>query len=493
MLDGTDASDGLPVAIIGAGPVGLAAAAHLALREVPFVVVEAGKEPGAAIRDWAHVTFFSPWRFNVDSAAGVLLARHGWALAPGDRDRDPTGGELIERYLAPLAAVPELAPHIRYGLQAIAVTRHGMDRVPSAGRDERPFEITFRDTRGREGRLLARAVIDASGTWRNPNPAGSNGRPASGEHELARRIRHGIPDVSGAERERYAGRRVMVIGAGHSAMDSLIALARLQRSAPATQIIWGLRSPLTAKVFGGGREDQLSSRGALGVRAKAAIEEARAKVLAPFRVSAFAMAGEALSVAGDTSDGQHWETVDEVIVATGFRPDFSGLSEIRLDLHPWLECPRALGPLIDPNEHSCGDVPPHGVKELAHPENDFFIVGMKSYGRAPTFLMMTGYEQVRSIAAALAGDWVAAHETRLVLPQTGVCEGLGHAKTEAAAIAGCCGGPSETRADACCVKDAEAKDRGEAGCGCSTGIKMAEPESAKPSDSCTAASPIAAT
>ncbi len=152
---------------------------------------------------------------------------------------------------------------------------------------------------------------------------------------------------------------------------------------------------------------------------------------------------------------------DEVIVATGFRPDFSMLSEIRLDLHPWLECTRTLGPLIDPNEHSCGDVPPHGVKELTQPENNFFIVGMKSYGRAPTFLMATGYEQVRSVVAALAGDMEAALDTKLVLPQTGVCEGPGYAEE-----GGCCGGPSLTRADACCTVDAIAKDAGKSGCGC---------------------------
>jgi hypothetical protein len=139
------------------------------------------------------------------------------------------------------------------------------------------------------------------------------------------------------------------------------------------------------------------------------------------------------------------------------------LSEIRLDLHPWLECTRELGPLIDPNEHSCGDVPPHGVKELTQPENNFFIVGMKSYGRAPTFLMATGYEQVRSVVAALAGDMEAAFDTKLVLPQTGVCEGLGHGEG-----GGCCGGPAHSRADACCDLDTIEKDAGKAGCGCST-------------------------
>ena len=97
------------------------------------------------------------------------------------------------------------------------------------------------------------------------------------------------------------------------------------------------------------------------------------------------------------------------------------LSEVRLRLDPWLECPTALGPLIDPNEHSCGTVRPHGARELAHPEKDFYVVGMKSYGRAPTFLLATGYEQARSVVAMLAGDVAAAERVELVLPETGVC------------------------------------------------------------------------
>jgi hypothetical protein len=113
--------------------------------------------------------------------------------------------------------------------------------------------------------------------------------------------------------------------------------------------------------------------------------------------------------------------VDEIIAATGFRPDLEPLSELRLGLDPAVESPLALASLIDPNIHSCGSVPPHGAEELQHPESDFYIVGMKSYGRAPTFLMLTGYEQVRSVAAAIAGDWEAAREVRLVLPETGVC------------------------------------------------------------------------
>jgi hypothetical protein len=132
-----------------------------------------------------------------------------------------------------------------------------------------------------------------------------------------------------------------------------------------------------------------------------------------------------------------------VIGATGFRPDLSLLGELRLDLDDRVEAARALAPLIDPNVHSCGSVPPHGVDELTHPDDGVYVVGMKSYGRAPTFLLRTGYEQVRSIAAALAGDWEAARRVELVLPETGVCNGppSGEPATGAAASA-CCGAGS---------------------------------------------------
>ncbi len=449
----------LPVAVIGAGPVGLAAAAHLAERGLSFEVFEAGSGPAAAMGHWGHVTFFSPWRFNVDCAAERLLERRGWRRP--DAGLDPTATELIELYLRPLAELPVLSKSIHYGARVVAVTRLGMDRVPSKGRDDQPFEISIVRADGAIEKHLARAVIDASGTWTTPNPAGSSGIAAYGERESAARISYGIPDVFGEARARYAGRRVVVVGSGHSAMDSILNLAKLKTQQPATDIIWAMRSKPTEKTFGGGAEDQLSSRGALGERAKTAIDDAGIELQAPFRVRGFALRDQAIEI---TDEAGRTIVAGEVIVATGFRPDFSMLSEIRLDLHPWLECARELGPLIDPNEHSCGDVPPHGFKELQQPERNFFIAGMKSYGRAPTFLMATGYEQVRSIVAALAGDMAAALDTQLVLPQTGVCDGPG-----VAPAASCCGGASLTRADACCVADAVAKDAGEAGCGCAAG------------------------
>ena len=112
---------------------------------------------------------------------------------------------------------------------------------------------------------------------------------------------------------------------------------------------------------------------------------------------------------------------DRIVNATGFRPDLSPLTELRVDVDPVLQSARMLAPMIDPNVHSCGSVPPHGAAELAHPEPGFYIVGAKSYGRAPTFLLATGYEQVRSVVAELAGDHMAAADVELILPETGVC------------------------------------------------------------------------
>ncbi|URK86069.1 hypothetical protein LP421_02845 (plasmid) [Rhizobium sp. RCAM05350] len=153
------------------------------------------------------------------------------------------------------------------------------------------------------------------------------------------------------------------------------------------------------------------------------------------------------------------------MVTTGFRPDFSFLRELRIDIDPTVEAPPSLAPLIDPNFHSCGTVPPHGVEELKHPEKNFFIVGSKSYGRAPTFLMKTGYEQIRSVVAEIAGDHVAARQVQLVLPETGVCSADPGGKSSSA----CCGGPAAETVDACCVADAAAKVEGKSGCGCGCG------------------------
>ncbi|MFZ5557419.1 MAG: NAD(P)-binding domain-containing protein [Pseudomonadota bacterium] len=470
-------SPALPVAVIGAGPVGLAAAHLLARGETP-VIFEVGAAIGAAIRDWAHVRLFSPWWYCIDEAAAALLDARDWQRP--DPDHHPTGAELLREYLEPLARTPQIAAALRLNVRVVAVARRDADKVRSRGRECQPFVVRWRDAAGRVAEGEFRAVIDASGTWTSPNPAGVSGLPAPGEVESAARLRYGIPDVLGAERARYAGKRVLVVGSGHSALNAMLDLVALAGRVPATRVLWALRSDNLQRVFGGGTADALPARGLLGLTAKQAVEAGRVELLAPFRIRAMAPEDDgALRVFGEDASGATRAIgVDEVIVATGFRPDLEFLRELRLSLDPDLESAAELGPLIDPNVHSCGSVPPHGHRELAHREKDFYIVGMKSYGRAPTFLLLTGYEQARSVAAALAGDLAAADNVHLVLPETGVCSlspaqirdlGLavrsGDTATVSAAAA-CCGGPAPEAAFACCADATAAKAAGESGCGC---------------------------
>ena len=406
----------LPVVVIGGGPVGLAAAAHLIARGEEPLVFEAGTQVGANIREWGHVRLFSPWQYVVDSASRSLLEAQGWVEPKGCEY--PTGKDLVERYLEPLAATPELAPRIRLGARVESVSRLGFDKMKTDGRENAPFLLQVRMADGREEAVLARAVIDASGTWRRPNPLGSSGVPAAGEKALADRIFYGIPDVLGRHRERYAGRRVAVVGSGHSAFNALLDLIALADEAPGTAITWVVRRPSLDRVFGGGAKDALAARGELGARLRERVESGAVRVVLGFRL--VEMRGEGGSAVLVGEDGA-LPPVDEVVATTGFRPDLSILAELRLGLDPAVESPTTLAPLIDPNVHSCGTVRPHGAEELKHPEEGLYIVGMKSYGRAPTFLLLTGYEQVRSVVAALAGDWNAAREVHLELPETGVC------------------------------------------------------------------------
>ena len=435
-----------PVIVIGAGPVGLAAAAHLLARNIEPLVLERGDRVGASVAAWGHVRFFSPWRYSIDKAAATLLEAHGWATL--DLDTYPTGADLLNGYLQPLASLPEMYPRIRLNTEVVSVTRNGFDKMKTPGRELAPFEVTIQDRDGEEETVLARAVIDASGTWTHPNPLGGSGRFAGGERALTNNIAYGIPDVLGSARSRYAGKRVLVVGSGHSAFNVLLDLVDLADSAPGTSITWAIRRPgdHLSHLFGGGINDALPARGELGARVQRLVEAGRLNLMTGVRITRLERTPEGIVVTGQDAV---LPPVDEIIAATGFRPDLNMLSELRLALDPAVESPVALAAMIDPNLHSCGSVPPHGAEELRHPEPDLYIVGMKSYGRAPTFLMLTGYEQVRSVAAAIAGDWEAARDVQLVLPETGVCSTTSLTDRGVA----CCGTAAEAPSDleaSCC-------------------------------------------
>jgi thioredoxin reductase len=409
-------SDKFPVAVLGAGPVGLAAAAHLSERHIPFVVFEAGEEVGAALRLWGHVRLFSPWRFDIDGAAIRLLEASGWR-APA-LDGHPTGSELVEHYLTPLAQLDVLARTLRLGRRVIGVTRLGVDKVRDDHRADRPFVVTTDGAAGIE-RTLVRAVIDSTGTWSSPNPLGAEGLPAAGEREAADSVSYGIPDVLGAARDRYAGRRVAVVGSGHSAQNSVRDLSMLALEDPGTDVTWIVRRSESGEMFGGSADDQLPERGNLGADARSLVDGGSVRLETGFRTVGVGRRADGVILR--SLDARELGPFDEIVAATGFRPDLTFLRELRLDLDPGVESTRALAPLIDPNVHSCGTVAPHGAAELVHPESDVYLIGSKSYGRAPTFLLATGYEQARSVVAELAGDHQAARRVELVLPETGVC------------------------------------------------------------------------
>jgi hypothetical protein len=306
---------------------------------------------------------------------------------------------------------------------------------------------------GAPRQLRARAVIDATGTWSLPNPIGSNGLPALGEEAHADRIFYGIPDVLGAHRARYVGKRTLVVGSGHSAANALLGLAELAAAEPATKLVWAVRSTSLDRVLGGGLADALPERGKLGMELQELRDSGALEFHGGLRIRELRNRDDQVVAIGVDADNRPVEIggIDKVICATGQRPDLSLTSELRVSLDPALESTEALGPLIDPNVHSCGTVRPHGHRELAHPEPGFYTVGVKSYGRAPTFLMATGFEQARSVVAALAGDMEAADRVELDLPETGVCSTTPPPGKKAQA--GCCTPPRDaTKSTACCAE-----------------------------------------
>ncbi|RPF53459.1 NAD(P)-binding domain-containing protein [Aquisalibacillus elongatus] len=404
----------LPTIIIGAGPVGLAAAAHLYEYDESFLILEKGDQPGSHILEWGHVQLFSPWEFNIDQAAKKLLKQTNW-IEP-DPSHLPSGYELVNQYLKPLSETKELNQQILLNAEVVNITRKNIDRMKSNDRENQPF-IIYTKLEGAIKKFEAKAVIDATGTWNHPNPPFADG--VWRNESLTESIHTHIPNVF-EEKETYQNKHIAVIGSGHSAQNSLNDLIELKTQYPKTKISWIVRKQNIQDTFGGEDHDELEARGKLGSKTHQLVDQGLINVYSNFYVDDIIEQNGSFSI--QSSHDIIINDVDEIIVNTGARPDFSFLSEIRLEIDPAVQSTPQLAPLIDPNLHSCGTVRPHGEKELKQPEKGFYIVGVKSYGRAPTFLMTTGYEQVRSIAAYIAGDLEEATKVKLKLPETGVCQ-----------------------------------------------------------------------
>lgn len=408
-----------PIAIIGGGPIGIAAAAHLYKNNNSFILFEAGESMAAHVKSWAHVKLFSPWKYNMDKVAKAILQENNIALP--DENHLPTGQELLDEYFYPISQIKGVKEKIHLNTKVISIGRKGIDKMKDAHREQLPFEIQVIEN-GQFKIYEASVVLDASGTWGSPNPLGSGGNFAIGEKENADFIHYGIPDIMGEDKAQYKGKNVVVVGGGHSAINSLLSLVELSQEDQTTKIHWVMRKENIERAYGGGEADMLEERGALGTKIKAAVEAHQLQVHSPVFIHQLVKKGETLNILGRKNDTLFsLENVDEIIANTGARPNFDFLRELRYQADASLESVPALADLIDPNLHSCGTVRPHGEAELRQREKDFYIVGNKSYGRAPTFLMATGYEQIRSIVAYINGDFEAAKKVELDLPETGVC------------------------------------------------------------------------
>ncbi len=390
------------LAILGAGPTGLEAALAAADAGLPFTLYEAGPAVASHVRAWGHVRLFSPWRLDVSRRMRRHLGAAG--QAPPDGEACPTGAELVERLLAPVAALPAVAPHLRLGARVLAVGRRGLlkhEEIATAQRAARPFRLLVA-ANGGERIEEADAVLDCTGTYGGPNALGDGGIPAPGETELASRIARHLPDLA-AEEGAWAGRRILLAGAGHSAQTAAVALAELAARRPGTRVVWPLRSPEPRWRIDAA--DPLPERSRLTAAARAVAEGDGAVLpLQGVVVEALRAAGDGIEVTLRAGDGtRRTETVDRILSLTGYLGDH--LLYRQLQVH---ECYATSGPmklaaalLGSGADSDCLQQTSHGAETLVNPEPRFFLLGSKSYGRNTTFLMRVGWEQVGEVFSLL--------------------------------------------------------------------------------------------
>lgn len=391
------------IAVLGAGPVGLDAALAAAERGWPFTLYEAGERPAAHVRRWSHVRLFSPWSMNASPRMRRRLSDGGASVPDGDRC--PTGGELVSRVLDPVAGLPEVAANLRLGTRVAAVGRQRLlkhDAPGSPDRGRRPFRLLLERRDGRRETAAADVVLDCTGTYGNPNATGDGGVPAPGERELEDRIERHVPDVRGNP-DAWAGRDVLLVGAGHSAQTAARDLSALAVDRPDTRIHWALRSedPGWQRV----PDDPLPERDRLTARAERLATEP-GPGLRPHRgVVVDRLARRDGRVAAElrrTDGATETVEVDRVVSLTGYVGDHTIYRQLQVH-----ECWATCGPmklaaeLLDSDATDCLEQESHGVESLRNPEPDFFVLGSKSYGRNNTFLLTVGWQQVDEVFGAL--------------------------------------------------------------------------------------------
>ncbi len=394
------------LAIIGAGPIGLEAAAWAAAQGWDFTLFEAG-EIAEHLRRWGHVRLFSPFGLNHSSWSLELLERHHPGYRPPAADALLDAAEHRRRYLLPLAAVPPMASRIQCRTRVVEVGKEGLskrDAIGSRERLQRPFRLLL-ERDGREWMHRAGAVIDASGVYSMPQLLGDGNIPAVGERRASReasdRIRYHLVDVAGSERTAFAGRTTLVVGAGHSAATHLEALSKLAAGAAGTRVVWlyrTLRQPLYPLY----ENDPLPYRDQLSRLANGLAEQPPdwLRLLPGARIEEVEVEPDQarpVRVRVFTRSGDEELGVDQVLASVGFRPDNRLYRQLQVH-----ECYATGGPIklaaaLLGGSSDCLAQPAAGLELLANPEPGFFVLGNKSYGTNSAFLIANGIDQVREV------------------------------------------------------------------------------------------------
>jgi thioredoxin reductase len=379
------------VAVIGAGPMGLAAALGAIERGCETTVLERD-EVGASLRTWGPTRFFTPLRMNITSAMREILGD----ILPGDEEL-LTGPQFAD-ILAELARRDPLRTRIRTRQSVIAVGRRGLMRSDYAGhplRGERPFRLLL-DSRNGEEVLEADVVFDASGGYAIPRPFGADGLPARGELRLNSRAIRTLGELHG-RRDELGGKRILVIGHGHSAANALASLEQLARDEPSTRITWAVRTP-NRRPCQDVANDPLAERQRVVRRANDLAESPPAFLNVERRAMIESI--EQNGCLTVTFTGGRRQDFDVVAAFTGFRPDARHMSELTVETSPVTEGAARLSRAIS-NVTDCLAVPRVTPQDLESGEPNYYFIGSRSYGRTRTFLLQTGLQHLDTILESL--------------------------------------------------------------------------------------------
>lgn len=385
------------IAILGAGPIGIEAALHARALNHDVIVFERG-EVADSVASWGFVRLFSPWRMNITPLGMRVL---GGKNDIGDPDACPAGGEFRERYLLPLAASTALKDCIQSHTQVLAVGREDFlksDEIGTGRRAGSAFRILVRDASGKERLERADVVLDCTGTYGHHRWAGRGGIPAVGEQTHAARITYTIPDLLGKDRQRFAGRHVLLIGSGHSAATTLADLEKLCADAPETRVTWVMRKPgpAMAELL----HDPLPQRARLAARARElVVVPPRWLQILPNVAMESVEGSSRLAVVLSSESNDLALEVDEIVAMVGYSPDTSIYDQLQIH-----QCYASAGPiklaaaLLGERGADCLTAGQSLTAEtLINPEPDFFILGAKSYGTNSNFLLQIGHQQIRDV------------------------------------------------------------------------------------------------